>query len=245
MQIDSTLDFLSEGYTDTAKIADTTARMYGLSAVDVLEERERRQEILDNLKIVLEHLDETQKHVLLLSGSNVRKIDMADEIGVSHQYISDVYASISDTLRQASDEDRIQYLSDEIERLEKTSRGRHSKLYTDLKIELINRMDLREALKKLFVLLTPPESTKEMDGKTNMPAYPFERAMVVNCGMRDGLEDGRKVKKSIVKCFMPEYMSDTFHKDDVCCTLCATCKRKKDVVGRNGQGIYGTELTSK
>lgn len=239
-KIDSSLDFMSEGYTDINQIAEKTGRLYGMSAVDVLEERERRRDILKYLGVVLKHLTDTQKDVLLLIGSGVKRTDIADELGLPKQNVYDTYKSISKRLDEAVSEDRICFLQKEVERLSKTSRGRHSKLYKDLRDELDERYELREALKELFVLLTPPESRKEMDGKVNMPAYPFERAMDVNCGMREGIQDGVRVMKTVSKCFMPEYMDDTFGKR-VCCTLCATCKRKKDVVGRRDHGIYGIE----
>lgn len=238
--IDSSLDFLSEGYTDIGHIAEETSRLYGLSAVDVLEERERRQEILSNLNIVLKHLSDSQKRILLLIGSGVRKADIAYELGIKPSSVADIYDSISQKLDKEVDEERICFLKEEIERLSKTSRGRHSKLYEDLSDEYKEKLELREALKSLAVLLTPPESQKEMDGRVSLPAYPFERAMDVNCGMREGIDSGKKVMKTVSKCFIPEYMDDTFH-ERVCCTLCATCKRKKDVPGRKDHGIYGGE----
>ena len=55
-------------------------------------------------------------------------------------------------------------------------------------------------MKRLFVSLTPPSSEKEADGGISMPAYSFERAMAVGEGMREGIDQGRKVMKTIVKC---------------------------------------------
>ena len=173
-KIDSSLDFMSEGYTDIDQIAEKTCRLYGMSAVDVLEERERRQDILKYLEVVLKHLTDTQKDVLLLIGYGVKRADIADELGLPKQNVYDTYKSISKRLDEAVSEDRICFLQKEVERLSKTSRGRHSKLYKDLRDELDERYELREALKELFVLLTPPESRKEMDGRVNLPAYPFK-----------------------------------------------------------------------
>ena len=94
------------------------------------------------------------------------------------------------------------------------------------------------------MLLTPPQSKKEAEGKLSMPAYTFERCMQIGEGMREGIERGRKVMKTIVKCHVPEYFKDTFGDKYTCCTLCATCKRKKDVVGRAGYDKYGLEKTT-
>ena len=55
--------------------------------------------------------------------------------------------------------------------------------------------------------------------------------------MREAIEDGRKVMKTIVKCRLPEYVDACFGDTLTCCTLCATCSRKKDVTGR--RDIFG------
>ncbi len=64
-------------------------------------------------------------------------------------------------------------------------------------------MSVRNTLERLFVTLTPPESTREMTGRVSMEVYPFERAMKVNCGMREGIEEGHHTMKTVVKCEMP------------------------------------------
>ena len=80
-----------------------------------------------------------------------------------------------------------------------------------------------------------------MTGHVNLPAYTFERLMEVNEGMKEGVLNGYKVMKTVTKCRIPEYMRESFKDNYVCCTLCATCKRKKDVYGRKGHGQYGLD----
>ena len=239
--LDKVIDYLSIGDNDSESIAEECARKYGLGADEVLEEKQRRIDVLDNLRVVLEWLTDTQQKVLLLTGAGYKLRETADELHISAEAVRRARDSISDKLQKESDEGRIQFLRGETTRLSKTSRGRHSKLYHDLTAELVAREQLRKSLKALFTLLTPPESQKEADGKLSMPAYTFERCMQIGEGMREGIQDGRKVMKTVVRCHVPEYLKDTFGDKYTCCTLCATCSRKKDVWGRAGYDRYGLE----
>lgn len=239
--LDTAVEILGSSYLDTGYIAETVGRVYGLSADDVLAERERRQEILDGLQVLLDNLSDTQRLVLIKTGAGVSVIQIADEMGITPAAVTLARKSISTTLYNVADEDRIQFLKEETERLSRTSRGRHSKLYTDFVDELRNRVAVREAMKCLFVLLTPPQSTKEIGSGISMPAYSFERAMEVGEGMREGIDNGHKVMKTIVRCHVPEYLNNAFYDELTCCTLCATCSRKKDVEGRRGHDVYGLE----
>lgn len=241
MRLDTVIDYLSIGDNDSELIAEECARKYGIGADEVLEEKQRRIDVLDNLKVVLEWLTDTQRKVLLLFGAGYNARRIADELRITPEAARLARHSIAEKLQRESDEGRIQFLRSETARLFKTSRGRHSKLYHDFTAELVAREQLRESLKALFTLLTPPQSTKEMDGKLSMPAYTFERCMQIGEGMREGIQDGRKVMKTIVRCHVPEYFKDTFGDKYTCCTLCATCSRKKDVWGRAGYDRYGLE----
>ena len=92
-------------------------------------------------------------------------------------------------------------------------------------------------------MLTPPESTKEMNGSVSLPAYTFERSMEVGVGMREGIEEGYHVMKTVTECHMPEYLKEQFKDTNTCCMLCASCRRCKDMVGRKngkGTGIWHT-----
>lgn len=241
MKLDPIIDYLSFGDNDSEWIAEECARKYGIGADEVLDEKQRRIDVLDNLKVILDFLTDTQREVLLFTGAGYTLTEIADELQITVPSVKEAKAGISKKLQKESDEERIQKVAAEVVRLAKTSRGRHSQLYGELCDELDRRFALREALKKLFVLLTPPQSKKEMDGKTSMPAYTFERVMQIGEGMREGIQDGKKVMKTIVRCRMPEYMIDTFGDRFTCCTLCATCTRKKDVSGRAGYDKYGLE----
>ena len=239
--LDKVIDYLSIGDNDSELIAEECARKYGLSADQVLDEKQRRIEVMENLQVVLKWLTETQKQVLLLTGAGYKLREIGEELHITADAAHKSRNSICDKLRKESDEGRIKFLADEVVRLAGTSRGRHSTVYDDLCEELDARFELRQALKVLFVILTPPESMKEMTGRVSMPAYTFERCMQIGEGMREGLQDGRKVMKTIVRCRVPEYFKDTFGDKYTCCTLCATCKRKKDVWGRAGYDKYGLE----
>lgn len=100
---------------------------------------------------------------------------------------------------------------------------------------------LAEHMRLLYEILQPPESKKEMTGKVSLPAYSFERAMEVNMGMREGIEAGYKVMKTVSECHLPEYMNECFGDGDTCCMLCATCRRKKENKGRGNLGIWHTK----
>lgn len=238
-ELDIAIEMMGDSYLDISHIAETTGRIYGLSADDVLAERERRQEILDGLQVLFENLSDMQTEVLIKTGAGVSVTQIAEEMGVTPSAVTLSRKSISTTLYNLVDEDRIQFLKDKIARLSKTSRGRHSQLYSDLSNELEKRLSVREAMKKLFTLLMPPQSTKEIGSGMSMPAYSFERAMAVGEGMREGIDRGHKVMKTVIKCHVPEYLNNAFRDDTTCCTLCATCSRKKDVVGRRGHTTYG------
>lgn len=258
MRLDSVVDIMSM-YDDSepSVVAESTIRKYGISACEALAEAERREEIVENLRVVMEALTENQRKVLLMTGAGYTQEEIGREIKEDQYKISRVKDSIPKTLEKAADEDRIQFLREKVAQLSVTSRGRHSKLYADLKEELARREKIREALKKLIVLLEPPVSMREMDGSAFEGAYPFEIASAVGTGIREAIDEGRKVMKPTSKCVMPEYLHDAFCDSDgvfhgnlsykfsyvspVCCTLCAKCKRKKDVDGRDGYGDYGIE----
>ena len=260
MKLDSVVDIMSM-YDDSepSVVAERTIRKYGISACEALAEAERRKEIVENLRVVMEALTENQRKVLLMTGAGYTQEEIGREIGVTQKAIDFVLDSIPKTLEKAADEDRIQFLREKIERLSATSRGRHSKLYADLKEELAYKERIREALKKLIVLLEPPVSMREMDGSAFEGAYPFEIATAVGTGIRQAIDEGRKVMKPTSKCVMPEYLHDAFcdnngvfhgsltykpsYVSPICCTLCAKCKRKKDVDGRDKHGDYGIEKT--
>jgi len=260
MKLDSVVDIMSM-YDDSepSVVAERTIRKYGISACEALAEAERRQEIVENLRIVMEALTENQRKVLLMTGAGYTQEEIGRELKGAgcRRNIGYIQDSIPKTLEKAADEDRIQFLREKIEQLSATSRGRHSKLYADLKEELAYREKVREALKKLIVLLEPPVSMREMDGSAFEGAYPFEIATAVGTGIREAIDDGRKVMKPTSKCVMPEYLHNAFcdsngvfhgsitykpsYVSPICCTLCAKCKRKKDVDGRDGRGDYGIE----
>lgn len=241
MKLNDVIDFFDGGYTDPETIADEVTRKYGMSPGEIIEEKERRVNIIRDLEIISSVLTENQRHILALTGAGFTVRQMEEMLGVSFAHISEYRKNIAKKLQKESDEERIQYLAGEVLRLASTSKGRHSKLYKDLCVELDRRFGVREALKRLFVSLTPPSSEKEADGGISMPAYSFERAMAVGEGMREGIDQGRKVMKTIVKCRLPEYMAETFGDKCTCCTLCPTCKRKSDVEGRRGYGRRGLE----
>ncbi len=241
MRLSSVIDYLSIGDNDSELIAEECARKYGIGADEVLAEKQRRVEVLEHLKVILGWLSETQQKVLLLTGAGYNITEIADELHLDESTVREHRKQLSVRLNKESSEERIEFLATEVVRLAGTSRGRHSKTYADLCEELDRRYELRESLKSLFVLLTPPESRKEADSKLSMPAYTFERVMQIGEGMRQGIQDGKKVMKTIVKCRLPEYLQETFKDKRTCCTLCATCKRKRDVRGRAGYDKYGLE----
>jgi hypothetical protein len=258
MKLDSVVDIMSM-YDDSepSVVAERTIRKYGISACEALAEAERRKEIVENLRVIMEALTENQRKVLLMTGAGYTQEEIGRDIELTQPRVLCIKDSIPKTLEKAADEDRIQFLRENVARLSKTSGRRHSKLYADLKEELAYKEKVREALKKLIVLLEPPVSMREMDGSAFEGAYPFEIATAVGTGIRQAIDEGRKVMKPTSKCVMPEYLHDAFcdsngvfhgsitHKPSyvspICCTLCAKCKRKKDVDGRDGYGDYGIE----
>lgn len=258
MKLDSVIDIMSV-YDDSepSVVAESTIRKYGISACEALAEAERREEIVENLRIITAELTENQRTVLLMTGAGYTLEEMGKATGMVFQNVKRCRDSIPKTLEKAANEDRIQFLRDKVADLARTSRGRHSQLFTDLKEELARREKVREALKNLVVLLEPPVSTREMDGSAFEGAYPFEVAMNVSTGLRDAIDHGVKMKKPTSKCVIPEYLHDAFcdsngvfrgsiiykpsYISPICCTLCAKCKRKKDVDGRDGYGDYGLD----
>ena len=237
--LNDVIDFFDVGYTDPENIADEVTRKYGMSPDEIIEEKERRIGIINDLEIISSVLTDNQRRILALTGAGFTVRQMGDMLDVSFEHISEYRRSIAKRLSKVADEERIQYLAGEVIRLAATSKGKHSKLYKELCEELDRRFSVREAMKRLFVTLTPRSSEKEADGGISMSSYPFEQAMAVETGMREGISDGRKVMKTIVKCRMPEYMAETFGDKCTCCTLCPTCKRKSDVEGRRGYGRRG------
>nr|DAM93922.1 MAG TPA: sigma factor [Caudoviricetes sp.] len=258
MKLDSVVDIVSM-YDDSepSVVAERTIRKYGISACEALAEAERRQEIVENLRVVMEALTENQRKVLLMTGAGYTLEEIGTEVIMAFQNVKRCRDSIPKTLEKAADEDRIQFLREKIEQLSATSRERHSKLYADLKEELAYKERIREALKKLIVLLEPPVSMREMNGSAFEGAYPFEIATAVGTGIRQAIDRGHKVMKPTSKCVIPEYLHDAFcdsngvfhgnitykpsYVSPICCTLCAKCKRKKDVDGRDKHGDYGIE----
>ena len=241
MRLDDTIDIFDRNYTNEEQITSDIVWVYGKSPGEVIEEKERRLTIIRDLEIISSVLSEQQKRILALTGAGFNTSQIEEIANVSSKNMKRDRRSIVKKLENEADEERIQYVAGEVVRLAATSKGRHSKLYKDLCDELDRRLAVREAMKRLFVNLTPPSSKLEADGGMSMPAYTFERAMAVGEGMREGIEEGKKVMKTIVKCRVPEYLKETFGDDCTCCTWCATCKRKKDVTGRRGFGWQGLE----
>lgn len=242
MKLDSVIDSLAIETADSEVIAEECARKYGIGADEVLEEKERRIEVLDCLKVILSFLSKTQRDVLLLVGAGYSLTDISAQLGITTEAVRFSRNSIPNKItKEVNDKERVGFLEAEIARLSKNSRGRHSQLYADFVAELERRKKLKESLPKIKILMTPPQSTLEADGKLSMPAYTFERVMQIGEGMREGIQDGRKVMKTIVKCRLPEYVNEAFGDKCTCCTLCATCTRKKDVIGRAGFDKYGLE----
>lgn len=246
MSLANAVDLLGEGWLDSNKIAFDVSRKYGLSPDTILEETERRKRVLDSLQVVLGCLSDTQQKILLMVGAGDTLESMASELGMSPQACASARNSICKRLENVADEERIEYVAAKVMELAETSRGRHSALYESLCDELDQRFAVREALKVLFVDLLPIEGRKEADKGINYALYPFERAQNAQFGSEVKVEQGYKVLKPVTKCLIPEYMKATMGDDSkyVCCTLCATCKRKRDVYGRKGHGTYGLEKSS-
>lgn len=242
--LDKAIELMGNEYLTHSQIVDDVTRKYGLSPEMVLTEQERRKETLDNLQIIMDALTDTQRKVLALTGQGYTVRDMEEELGISNEACVQSRNAIQKRLLKIADEKRIEGLESEISKLKsKGKRADSSKKFRKLLDEYEQRISVREALKKLLVLLTPPESTKEMNGSVNLPAYTFERKMEVGVGMREGIEDGYHVMKTITECHMPEYMQEQFGDKCTCCMLCTTCRRSKDVVGRKngkGTGIWHT-----
>lgn len=243
--LEKAIEMMGEGYLTNSQIVEDVARKYGLSALDVLTEKERRRETLDNLQIIMDCLTDTQRKVLSLTAQGYTVREMEDMMGRDKALITRERQSISKRLMKVADESRIKGLKSEISKI--LAKGKHSRKLERLLDEYNQRMEVREALKKLLVLLTPPESTKEMNGSVNLPAYSFEREMAVGTGMREGVEDGYHVMKTVTECHMPEYMADCFGDSSTCCMLCATCRRQKEMPGRSAGssgGIWHTNDTT-
>lgn len=228
------------GYEDLDKLADSLARKYGLSALDVLAERDKHIEVIKDIKTITDALNPKMSTVLLLTGAGDTQRQIGEKLGLTHQQVSNVLKGARTALQNIADEDRIQFLANKVVEMAKTSRGRHSALYNDLCNELDKRFSVRQALKRLFVNLRPPASQKEMESHISMPAYPYERAKDVSIGMRNGVLNGYHVMRTVSKCKIPEYLSDT-NSSSVCCNICSVCKRKKDVCGRAGYDKWGYE----
>lgn len=239
MGLINAVDIFDEPYTNEMVVASDITRKYGMSPDMIIEEQERRISIIHDLEIISSVLSEQQKRILTLTGAGFNTSQIEEIANVSSKHMKEYRRGIVKKLENEADEERIQYVAVEVVRLAGTTRGRHSKLYIELCAELDRRFAVREALKRLFVNLSPPSVQKEVDGGMSMPAFSFERAMAVGMGMREGIDQGRKVMKTIVKCRMPEYMAETFGDKCTCCTLCPTCKRKSDVEGQRGYGRRG------
>lgn len=176
----------------------------GIDPEKAIEIAESREEARRDLSIIMSALTPTQQKVLSLSDYTVRQI--SDMTGMDVSLVVRTRQSIPKRLNRIVNENRIN-----------TLRKRN-------KEELQKALAVREAMKSLYVLLIPPQSTKEMTGSVDQPAFSFERFKEVGMGMKEGILDGKKVMKPISKCFLNEYFRDTFHDDCTICTLCQKCK---------------------
>lgn len=241
--LDKAIEMMSEGYMTNSQIVEDVTRKYGLSPAEVITEKERRKEILDNLQIIMDNLTETQRKILALTGQGLTVREMEEELGIRYYHISEYRKSISKRLFKIANEDRINELEKQISAIPATKKSAKRQKLLD---EYEKRISVRESLKKLFVLLMPPESTKEMKGSVNLPAYSFEREMLVGTGMRKAIHEGYHIMKTVTECHMPEYMADCFGDGCTCCMLCATCRRQKDVAGRSASktgGLWHTDIS--
>lgn len=183
-------------------IENTTHSWNGIDPMKAVEIQENRNEAREALKTIMTALTDKQRQVLLLSDYSVSQVSQIT--GMRPNLVISIRNAIPKRLYKYTDEDRIA-----------NARNAEDKQ---------KRIAVRNALKQLYVLLIPPQSTKEMNGHVNQPAFSFERFKEVNMGMREGIVRGRTVMKTVSKCMLPEYFRDTFSDDKTICTLCPHCK---------------------
>ena len=183
-------------------IENTTYSWNGIDPMKAIEIQENRNEAREALKTIMSALTEKQKKILLLSDYSVAQVSQIT--GINPSEVIRTRNTIPKRLYKYTDEDRIA-----------NARNTEDKQ---------KRIAVRNALKTLYTLLLPPQSTKEMNGHVSQPAFSFERFKEVNMGMREGITRGRTVMKTISKCMLPEYFRDTFADDKTICTLCPHCK---------------------
>jgi len=187
----------------------------------VLEEIENKAETINLLQIILKSLTDLQGKVLLMTGANYTVGEMSRVLNVDYTTVVHTRDSIANRLLKVVDENKINKLKD---KLNKVGKAKRKKLIE----ELNTRLAVREAMKKLFVILTPPQSEKSIGNGITQPAYLFERLMNIGTGQRETVSNGHKTFVNTSKCMLPEYFKEVFGDGKTHCTLCATCRRKKD-----------------
>ena len=187
----------------------------------VLEEIENKAETIELLQIILKSLTDLQGKVLLMTGANYTVGEISRALNVDYTTVVHTRDSIANRLLKVVDENKINKLKDKINKVGKAKRKK-------LIEELNARLAVREAMKKLFVILTPPQSDKSIGNGITQPAYLFERLMNIGTGQKKSIVHGHAMYTNTSKCMLPEYFKEVFGDGKTHCTLCATCRRKKD-----------------
>lgn len=191
-------------YEGDGETAYRLSRKYGADPLNVLVELETKEEVKRNLAVLLEELKPLQREILLMTGLGYTTRAIAAEINRSHATVIGCRRSISKRLLACADENIIRLLQNRLEYV----KGGYRKKLTE---EYRRRHAVREALKNLFVALSPFEPPVHSEHYSTTPTMLFER--VCNTGKNKD-------------CRLPQYLSASFKDDKTVCPLCKKCAGK-------------------
>lgn len=191
-------------YEGDGETAYRLSRKYGADPLNVLVELETKEEVKRNLAVLLEELKPLQREILLMTGLGYTTRAIAAEINRNHATVIGCRRSIRKRLLATANEDRIERLKEMLEHV----KGGYRKKLTE---EYRRRHAVREALKNLFVALSPLEPPSFTANYSTTPTMLFER--VCNTGKNKD-------------CRLPQYLSTSFKDDKTVCPLCKKCAGK-------------------
>ncbi|MBR1580051.1 MAG: hypothetical protein IJ668_06095 [Selenomonadaceae bacterium] len=195
---------------------------YGSDPLNILIEHERQRALEECVSSLLEVLKPLQKLILLRTWQGYGIKDIASEVNRAPATIAGCKKSIRIRLLQEADDQRIEELGAALE--VEGNKRRRGKRYKEMRREYERRCSVRNALCKLKDVLKNECWSPRREYKKENADFLFERLMKVPIGYKEGVENGRRVLKTVVECRLKDYFKESFGDEKTVCPLCKKCK---------------------
>ena len=202
----------------SAKLFDPIEIDSSLDPLEMAVNKEKSDEALKCLKLLLAELTETQQKILLLTSEGYKENAISKKIGIPQTTVSYHKRKIPKIFDKLTSDEELEKVKSKIET------AKHSGKKEKLKKEYEHKIAIREAMQTLskYLLSSPMKTVTVFHSPT--PIFTFEKKRKVCTGTRrTRVYEGYKYVSDF-ECKMPEYLSECGIGGTVC-TLCNNCKR--------------------